>query len=115
MIIVFLTFFNNYLIPMKTNQTNSFIRLQKSFRYLCVVLLLLSGSQTMAQQFAFPTAQGFGRFATGGRGGKVYAVTNLSDSGIGSFRAALSAFPGEPLTIIFKIGGTINLLSPHYR
>lgn len=95
-----------------TNRTNGFIRLQKKFRYLCVGLFLLSGAQTMAQQFAFPTAQGFGRTATGGRGGKVYAVTNLSDSGVGSFRAALSAFPGEPLTVIFKVGGTINLLSP---
>lgn len=64
-----------------------------------------------AQQIAFPGAEGFGRYATGGRGGQVAAVTNLNDDGEGSFRNALEKFPGEPLTVIFKVSGIIELKS----
>ncbi len=64
-----------------------------------------------AQQPAFPGAEGFGKYATGGRGGQVAAVTNLDDDGEGSFRNALEKFPGEPLTVIFKVSGIIDLTS----
>ncbi|RZL64298.1 MAG: hypothetical protein EOO93_07230, partial [Pedobacter sp.] len=43
--------------------------------------------------------------------GKVYTVTNLNDAGAGSFREAFNAYPGEPLTIVFTVGGTIELQS----
>lgn len=74
---------------------------------LCGILLfLLSGLPVSAQQLAFPGAEGFGRFATGGRGGPVYRVTNLLDSGAGSFRDAVSQ-PGR--TVIFDVSGVIKI------
>lgn len=72
---------------------------------------------------AFPTAEGYGKYATGGRGGKVAFVTNLDDyisynnleTPIpGSFRWALTQYPGEPLTIIFRVSGTI-VLKPYLQ
>lgn len=64
------------------------------------------------KQLAFPGAEGYGKYATGGRGGKVAIVTNLQDDGAGSFRQALAAYPNEPLTVVFQVSGIIDLVTP---
>src|SRR2546428_12592620 len=61
-----------------------------------------------AQQPSLPGAEGFGATASGGRSGTVYHVTNLANSGSGSFRDAVSA---ANRTVVFDISGIINIPS----
>ncbi|MBN1187937.1 MAG: T9SS type A sorting domain-containing protein [Bacteroidales bacterium] len=59
---------------------------------------------------AFPEADGYGKYALGGRAGKVVYVTNLNDNGPGSFRDAVENDSG-PRTILFAVSGLITLNS----
>ncbi|WP_421804067.1 hypothetical protein [Flagellimonas sp.] len=57
---------------------------------------------------AFPSAEGFGKNATGGRGGDLYYVTNLNSDGPGSLQYGLSTTPSSGRTILFKVSGWID-------
>lgn len=92
---------------MKKN-TLTFKHLLKFFMFCG---LMISFGELEAQTLAFPEATGFGRYTTGARGAanpQIYLVTNLNDSGPGSFRDAVSQ---TGRFVIFKVGGIINLTS----
>ena len=72
-----------------------------------LLLAAASAPLTLHAIPAFPGAEGFGAEAVGGRGGSVYIVTNLNDSGPGSFRDAVSQ-PNR--TVVFAVGGVIRIV-----
>jgi len=71
-----------------------------------MILLGCLDSGFAQEQLAFPSAEGYGKHTVGGRGGKVYEVTNLNASGPGSFADAVEA--KGPRTVVFRVAGTID-------
>lgn len=77
---------------------------------IITAFILLPKTSAQSQVPAFPGAEGFGANSVGGRGGKVYEVTNTNDSGTGSLRECVAASGAR--TCVFKIGGLITINSP---
>lgn len=87
-------------------------------KHLLIILCALTCVLAHAQErtLAFPEAEGFGKYTTGGRGGNVYYVTSLEDCSDGNLvpgtlRWALSDGDDTPRTVLFKVCGTIYLTS----
>ncbi len=78
------------------------------FKLFMLSIVVIFCNTMLAQQLAFPGAEGFGKFAIGGRTGSVYHVTNLNNSGAGSLRDAVSA-PNR--IVVFDVAGVIRITS----
>ena len=75
-------------------------------RSLLLIISLCCFVNIKAQQLAFPGAEGFGAYASGGRGGEIVHVTNLNAAGAGSLAEAVSQ-PNR--FVVFDVGGLIDI------
>jgi pectate lyase len=99
---------------------NQMILFRSTLLILCLAFSMLSATcnprvsrgktESVGPALSFPGAEGFGKYTTGGRGGKVVIVSNLDDKGPGSLREAVK--DKLPKIIVFTVSGTIHLESP---
>jgi hypothetical protein len=94
------------------NMVGPFVSRSRIIVVLSLLPVTVSGvaGESSRRLLAFPGAEGYGRFAVGGRGGAVYHVRNLDDDGPGSLRYGIKNARG-PRTIVFDLSGTIQLRS----
>lgn len=84
-----------------------FSSIKRNLSTFALVISVLTSMAGMSYALpAFPGAEGFGADTIGGRGGRIIEVTNLNNSGSGSFRAAVEA--SGPRIVVFRTGGTIS-------
>ncbi|HRZ96324.1 MAG TPA: T9SS type A sorting domain-containing protein [Paludibacter sp.] len=92
--------------------------MKTSIHILLLIILTVAFQTVYSQTPAFPSAEGYGKFSKGGRGGQVVFVENLDDYVAynnlepeipGSLRWAVKQYSGQPLTVIFRVSGVIKL------
>lgn len=83
--------------------------MKKLILFLAMGICSLIANAQFESAPAFPGAEGHGRYVTGGRGGRIIHVTNLNDSGTGSFRAAVTG--DDKKIVVFDVSGYIDLKS----
>ena len=80
----------------------------------CLSTVIVSSTVLPDTIVAFPGAEGFGKYTSGGRGGRVVYVTSLADDAEGktegTLRWAVQQYPDEPLTVCFAVSGEIRLV-----
>ncbi len=83
------------------------MNIMKNYRLITLVVFITHYALCIANTPAFPTAEGYGKYATGGRGGNVYYVTRLDDCSDdnlveGTLRWALRSGDDTPRTVFFR-------------